>query len=244
MTIVPKKTSITLMAGESFWSKLITPDTKFKTEGEYVGVVRIAENTPLKAEVKTKDGRKLSLTLAEVIALIDAEAAEELAAARSKSKTPAEVKKWETKYLPYKYVEDENGDRTGEIEFKTSMKASGVSKKNGKPWKMEPRLFDGSGVPITGKVRNSLRIGNGSVLALACTIQPYSPTAQIGASVKLSLEAAQIIDLKGGGGDASSFGFGAAAGGFSAASVDTSADDEDQSEDQVIGAAPGDDDDF
>jgi hypothetical protein len=244
MSNIPKKTSITLMTGESFWSKLITADTKFKTEGEFSCVVRVAENTPLKASVKTKAGQSKTMTLAEVIELIDAEAAEALAEAKEKAKTPAEVKKWETKYLPYKYVEDENGDRTGEIEFKATMKASGISKKTGKPWKMEPRLFDGAGALITGKTRNALRIGNGSALTMSCTIQPYAPTAQIGASVKLSLEAVQIVDLKSGGASAADYGFGAVAGGFSAASIDTSSDDEDQSEDQVSGAVPGDDEDF
>jgi hypothetical protein len=186
---------ITLPRGELVgYPKLIVADTKFKAEGEFSVKVRVAEDAP---------------GVSKIISQIDKAAADSLEAAREKAKTPAEKKKWETKYLPYTHVEDENGDRTGEVEFKATMKASGISKKTGKPWKMEPKLFDSKGVPIMGKVRDGLRIGNGSVGIIAATVQPYAPTTQIGASVKLSLEAVQLIKVVAGGANAAAFGFAA-----------------------------------
>lgn len=234
----PKRTAITLMAGESFWSKLIVADTKFKTDGEFTAVVRIPENSSKVGSIILKDGKRIpKASIADILKVIDTEAAEALDTAKTNSKTPAEAKRWETKYLPYKYVEDDEGNRTGEIEIKATMKASGISKKTGKPWSMEPKLFDAFGRPIKGAPRNTLRIGNGSVLVIAATIQPYAPTAQIGASVKLSLEAVQIIELCEGGADASTFGFGSHEGGF--------ASHEDTAEDQTDGEdAVGDNEDF
>lgn len=193
-----KRTKYTSPKGEFLWPKLTVPDTKFKAEGEYGLRMRVAENVP---------------GVAQMIARIDAEAAESLKAAQEKAKTPKDRKAWETKYLPYEREEDEEGNPTGNVIFKASMKASGVSKKTGKPWKRKPALFDARGVTIT-KV---IEVGNGTIGKFSYEIIPYAPTTQIGASVKLALEGAQIIELKSFGEQkASDHGFGAEEGGFSA----------------------------
>lgn len=211
-----KKNKMKRVRGSLIYPKLIVADTKFKADGEYIAKVRTPENAP---------------GIEKLIEEIDQKAAESLEAAREKAKTPAERKKWETKYLPYTRVEDEEGNPTGEVEFKATMKAKGVSKKTGKPWVMTPKLFDAKGKPIVGKARQNLFIGNGSVGIVCFTIVPYAPTTQVGASVKLALEAVQLIDVRSGGGKASDYGFGEEDG-FSSDEIDTSEDEDDVTDDE------------
>lgn len=173
------------------YPKLTEPDTKFKEEGEYSVNLILDKDTP--------EAKKL-------MAQVDKAAAESLAEAKAKAKNAAEARKWETKYLPYNDVEDEEtGEPTGQIKVKFTMKASGVSKKTGKPWTRKPALFDAKGKPITGDVN----IGGGTIGKISYEIVPYSPTTQVGASVKLALEAVQIIELREWGErSADSYGFG------------------------------------
>lgn len=171
--------------------KLTEPDTKYKDEGEYSVNLILDKNSP--------EAKKL-------IAQCDKAAAESLANAKAKAKNAAEAKRWETKYLPYSDVEDiETGEPTGEIKVKFTMRASGVSKQTGKSWTRKPALFDAKGKPITGDVK----IGGGTIGKISYEIIPYSPTTQVGASVKLALEAVQIIELREWGErSADSYGFG------------------------------------
>ena len=177
--------------GRFSYPKLTEPDTKFKEEGEYSVNLILEKSSP--------EARKL-------MAQIDKAAAESLAEAKARAKNAAEAKKWETKYLPYSDIEDEEtGEPTGEIKVKFTMKASGVSKKTGKPWSRKPAIFDAKGKPITGDIK----IGGGTIGKISYEIVPYAPTTQVGASVKLALEAVQIIELKEWGErSADSYGFG------------------------------------
>ena len=173
------------------YPKLVVADTKFKPEGEYsVKGIGSADDPAVQ----------------KLIALIDKAAAESLANAKGKAKTPVEAKKWQTKYLPYNPVLDqETGEETGEIEFKFSSKASGVSAKTGKPWTRKISLFDAKGKPIKDP---DIKIGGGTIGKISFLIQPYAQTPQTGASVKLALEAAQIIELHSySGASADSYGF-------------------------------------
>lgn len=170
--------------------KLTEPDTKFKDAGEY--------SVSLVCDPSDEDVMAL-------IGKIDAGAAACLDTAKNKEKAPAKKKKWETKYLPHKEGEDENGEPTGNVEFKFNMTASGVSKKTGKPWKRTPALFDSKGKPLPGDVS----IWGGTVGFVAFQMIPYSQTIQTGASVKLALEAVQVVSLVSGGHkDAEGYGFG------------------------------------
>jgi hypothetical protein len=189
----PKKNpTFTSPKGTFKFPKLIEPDTKFKAEGEYSVKLVVDLNAPGVGELLDK---------------LDDAAAESLANAKANAKNKAEEKKWETKYLPYARLEDEEtGEETGEVELKFTMKASGVSKKTGKPWTRKPALFDAKGAPIKGEVA----IGGGTVGKLSYQIIPYAPTTTVGASVKLALEAVQILELRSfGEQSASSYGFGA-----------------------------------
>jgi|HigsolmetaAR202D_1030399.scaffolds.fasta_scaffold04708_6 Protein of unknown function (DUF2815). len=173
------------------YPRLTEPDTKFKDEGEYSVFLILDKDSP--------EAKKL-------MAQIDAAAAESLKEAKANAKNAAEAKKWETKYLPYTDVEDEEtGEPTGQIKVKFTMKASGVNKKTGKPWTRKPAIFDAKGKPITGDIK----IGGGTIGKVSYEIIPYAPTTQVGASVKLGLEAVQIIELREWGErSADSYGFG------------------------------------
>lgn len=209
-----KRPQFTSPRGVFRFPKLTEPDTKFKAEGEYSVNLIVDGSLP---EVK------------KLMALCDKEAAASLEDAKAKAKNPAEAKKWETKYLPYKEVEDEEtGEPTGEVSFKFTMKASGLRKKDGKPWSRKPTLFDARGKRIT----DSINIGGGTEGKISFEIIPYAPTTTVGASVKLALEAVQIIDLKSWGEkSADQYGFGAEDG-YSADETDGQFEDESIDEDE------------
>ncbi len=164
------------------YPKLTTPDTKFKDEGEYSVTLILKRADPA--------AKKL-------MKMADDGAAESLAyAKKEKSKNDKERKKWQTKYLPYALVEDDDGNETDEVEFKFTMKASGISKKTNKPWKRQPVLFDASGQRITGDIQ----VWGGTQGKISFEVVPYAQSAKVtGASVKFALEAAQIIELVSGG---------------------------------------------
>lgn len=197
MAKAPQRPTFTSPKGAFKFPKLTVADTKFKDEGEYSVKLVVASDAP---------------GVAELMAKCDKEAAASLATAKGNAKNAAEAKKWETKYLPYAEVEDEEtGEPTGDIEFKFTMKASGVSKKTGKPWTRKPALFDAKGKPIKGEPE----IGGGTIGKISFQFIPYAPTTTVGASVKLALEAAQIIELREfGSKSASSYGFGEEEGGY------------------------------
>lgn len=186
----PKRPKFISPKGPFSWPKLTVPDTKFKPEGEYSVKLILDSDSP---ECK------------RLIKQIDEAAAESLAENKAKAKNAAEAKKWETKSVPYAEVLDtETGDPTGQTEFTFKMTASGTSKKTGKDWKRQPSLFDAKGKPLAGK---DLKIGGGTIGKISYEQMKWG-TLQLGASVKLALEGAQIIDLKEWGSrDAKSFGF-------------------------------------
>jgi len=191
--------------GVFMYPKLTKPDTKFKAEGEF--------------------SVKLSVPLAEardLMKMADEAAAESLANAKENAGSPAKANKWETKYLPYEVEEDEDGNETGNVIFKFNSKASGVTK-DGKPWKRKGvSLVDAAGKPM-----RNVDVWGGTIGYIAFKLIPYAPTAQVGASVKFQLDAAQIIKLvQGGERDGASFGF-AAEEGFSVEDLPDEEEDED-----------------
>lgn len=192
-----KNQTHTSPAGTFQYPRLNEADTKFKDEGEYSVKLLLDPSDP---------------GVQELINMVDEAAAASLAGAQEKCDTPAKAKKWETKYLPYAEVEDDDGEPSGQIAVKFSMKASGTNRTTGKAWSRKPAIFDAQGTPLT----NAPAIWGGTVGKINFEVIPYSPTPQVGASVKLALNAVQIIELVSGGtsASASSFGFGAEAGGF------------------------------
>lgn len=191
--------------GVFMYPKLTTPDTKYKAEGEF----------SVKLLVPASEAQSL-------MDLTDVAAAESLAEAKENAGTPVKSKKWETKYLPYEIEEDDDGNETGNVLFKFSSKASGVTK-DGKPWKRKGvSLVDASGKPM-----RSVDVWGGTVGYIAFKFIKYAPTPQVGASVKFQLDAAQIVKLvQGGERDGASFGF-AAEEGFSVEDLPDDVEEED-----------------
>ena len=204
-----KRPTYTSPKGTFKFPKLTVPDTKFKPEGEYSVKLVVSSDAP---------------GVAKLISECDRQAAASLAEAKQNARNAAEAKKWETKYLPYAEVlDDETGEPTGDVEFKFTMKASGVAKKTGKPWSRKPALFDAKGKLITGEPT----IGGGSTGKVSYQFIPYAPTTTVGASVKLALEAAQIIELREyTAQDASAFGFQEEEGGYEFSEEDASGEAE------------------
>ncbi|WP_296084234.1 hypothetical protein [uncultured Agrobacterium sp.] len=190
MAQAPKRPKFTSPKGTFKFPKLTEPDTKFKPEGEY--------SVKLLLDTDSPEAQKL-------IRQIDEAAAESLAESKAKAKNAAEAKKWETKSVPYADVlDEETGEPTGVTEFSFKMTASGTSKKTGKDWTRKPALFDAKGQPIKG----APKIGGGTIGKVSYELMKWG-TLQLGASVKLALEAAQIIELRTWGEQsASSYGFG------------------------------------
>lgn len=212
----PKFETFTSPRGTFKFPKLTEPDTKFKDAGEY-SVTLICD--PGDDDVQA------------LMEKIDKAAAECLAAAVGKEKAPAKKKKWETKYIPHKDSVDEDDEPTGNVEFKFNMTASGVSKKTGKPWKRTPALFDSKGKPLPGDVS----IWGGTVGFVAFQMVPYSQTIQTGASVKLALEAVQVVSLVSGGHkDSAGYGFGEEEG-YEAPDTTKEAGDDDEGSDDADG---------
>lgn len=102
----------------------------------------------------------------------------------------------------------ETEEPTGNLIFKFKMKASGISKKNGKEekWSRKPALFDAKGVPLRGKLP---QIWGGSEGIVAFIADPYFIPGTGVAGVSLKLDAVQILKLSGPGErSADSYGFG------------------------------------
>lgn len=208
-----KKPTFTTPPGRFKYPRLNEPDTKFKAEGEYSVSLVFEPDAP---------------GVQAMIDMADKGAAEILAETKKAESTPAKAKKWESKYLPYKMEVDDEEEETGNIEFKFTMKASGVSKKTGKPWKRKPAVFDSKGKPLPADVN----VWGGTIGKIAYQVIPYAPTPQVGASVKFALEAAKIIDLVSGGEkDAGAYGFGEEEDGYDAPAASEQDDTDDNADD-------------
>ena len=95
---------------------------------------------------------------------------------------------------------DQNGDPTGNIEFKLKLKAQ-VQTRNGDIYTQRPIVVDAKRKPLD----SSTAIGNGSVIKVAYEPISYmmASTKQVG--VSLRLKGVQVIDLVEYGGGASMF---------------------------------------
>jgi hypothetical protein len=101
--------------------------------------------------------------------------------------------------------DEETEEPTGDVYFRFKMKASGKSKKTGKVWKRKPVVFDAKGKPMV----NPPEIWGGTIGKVSFEAVPYFISGTAAAGVRLSLSAAQVIELRsGGGGNAESYGFG------------------------------------
>lgn len=191
--------------GTAIYPKLDKPDTKFDADGVY--------ETRLKFDPAATDGMigRASATWAEIVE--KAEAVRDEFLATTKKALAAGDGKQKLKAKSITVLEfgadpdvDDDGNETGLVVIKAKMKASGVSKKDGKPWSRKPTLFDSKGKPMP---EGSKPVWGGSVLKVAAEVTPYYNAKDNVVGITLRLNAVQVIDLVSGQGrDASAYGFG------------------------------------
>jgi len=156
--------------GSANWVKVFTPDTKYQPEGEYSMKLTVRED--------------LAEDLCEQLdALTDAIYAKSL-------KDNPKLKTKLTKRTPYEQVLDDEGNETGEIEFKFKTKAR-ITAKDGSTYTNKVAVFDAKAKPIT----QELKIGNGSLMKVGFEPVPYMMQSTKEASVSLRLKSTQLIDL-------------------------------------------------
>lgn len=178
----PKLPMLKTPAGIAVYPHLNKPDTRFNPEGQYQVKLRIPSE-------EAKD----------LIAQIDAVIADEVA--KAKKENPKKAVKLATK--PYAVALDDEGNETDEIVFSFKAKAV-LSLKDGNKIPVTVKLFDAKG----GVFPQEDTIWGGSKLKIAFNAAPFN-TAMAGIGASLRIKAVQVIDLvTGGGGNASSFGFG------------------------------------
>lgn len=161
-----KKTFTLTPEGTADYPYLITPDTKYKAEGEYKVKLKIP---------KSKESDELFTLLS-----FYATNAFDNAAQNARDKGKRVPKRAE---LPIY-------DDGTQYVLTAKLKASGVNKTTNQPFHQAPRLFDAQNKPWDKNVQ----ITNGSKLRLCVEIVPYdSPTT--GAGITLRLKDVQIVEL-------------------------------------------------
>lgn len=164
-------TKLTTPVGVAKWAWVSKADTKFNSEGEFKVTL-----------VLDKDSAE------PLIETIEKELKEFYSGLKAQGK-----KKIKEASKPYGEEVDDEGDPTGNVEFKFKSKA-----------KFVPRIpiFDSVGKPMTG-----VELWSGSRIKVNTTLAPYS--AGIGEGMAMRLNAVQVIDLvRGSNGSAEGYGFG------------------------------------
>ena len=155
--------------GTAKYCHLVRPSTKFNPEGVYDVTLLL-------------DGADAE----NLINLIDEKIADNKAEIQKEPKYKKHLKECDP---PYKEDLDKDGDETGFISFKFSMKAQATSKKTGETYTFTPVLYDAKRNVIHPKT-----VGFGSLMRIAFEVIPFN-VAAIGAGVSLRLKAAQILEL-------------------------------------------------
>ena len=180
---------------------LSRPDTQFNADGVYKVNLLIP-----------------AAEASELCKALDKAADEAVAIAQAAAKSPA-IAKTVKRAEPYGPALDDQGEDTGNIEFKFKMNAK-VTFKDGTVKPMKPFFFDAKGKPLA----ICPNVYGGSGLKVNFSPAPYFAAASKTAGVSLRINAIQIIDLvTSGGGNASGFGFAEEADGFDGSTVETPA---------------------
>lgn len=164
-------TKVVTRKGIAVFPYLSEPDTKFNPEGRYGVKIRLtAEDAqPLIEAIQGE--------LPKAQALLD----------EHREKAPKN-KRDDFKVVSEPWAEEDNGDLT----FNFGMKASGISKKTGKPWKMTPRIVDALGKTV----KPNVKIGGGSIIRVSAELFPYYNASSKSAGISLKLVGVQVLVLK------------------------------------------------
>ncbi len=183
-----KVVKITTPRGTAKFPWLNNPNTKFAADGVYTVNLLVPED----------EAQSLMEQLDEMAEETYQKAVEEL----KEKKKVAEIKKIQ-KVEPYSRETDEDGNETGNIEFKFKMPAKVTSKKTGKTITLAPKLFDAKGKPV----KNTVIIYGGSIIKVNFSPSLYFMPATKQCGVSLRLNAVQVLDLVSRGGKATDYGF-------------------------------------
>jgi hypothetical protein len=159
---------MTTPRGRAVYPHLNRPDTKFNKAGVY----RVKMNLPADEA-------------APIVSQIDELMEEAFAEAVAAAESPGKAKRVKRADAPYQEDDD------GSINLSFKLTASGVSKKDGTPWKMQPAIFDTRGKVIP---MNSVKIGGGSLIKVSFEMNKFY-TQLVGAGVSLRLRGVQVIEL-------------------------------------------------
>ena len=159
-----------VIKGKSLWSKVFEPDTKFIEDGEYSTQVIVSE-----------------ADAAQVCEQLDALIDEEF---NKIVKDKPALKATLSKRPVTEPDIDQDGNATGNVVFKSKLKAK-IRSKTGAVYNQKPNVVDAKRNPMTG----IQLVGNGSIVKIAVEpITYYMPSSkQVG--VSLRLKAMQVIDL-------------------------------------------------
>ncbi len=208
--------------------KLTKADTKYKAEGEY----------------RVKGRFTLDAVAPEVIEKLTAARdalVEETKAALKAKKEGAKLKALKVLDLFTAETDKETGTETGFSLINAKMQASGISKKDGTPWKRSPKLFDAQG----NKLAANKQIWGGSEGKIAVEALAYYTPKDNQVGMAFYLNAVQVLKLVSGGGDnAADHGFGAEEGYTGEDGADAGQFDDSKGDDKPAGEAPKAGDDF
>lgn len=173
-----KKPKYTSQEGVFKFPNLTKPSTKFNAAGVYDVTLRLNA-----ADAKAFEAKHAAdLRAANEAGLQEYEKLSE--------KTKNKIKFSPAEMIGTPVFDEETKKPTGDVEFKFKRTATGVSKKDGKPWSVKVPVFDSKGKPIVGT-----DIWGGSRGKVSYEVYGYfiPGTGQAGLSMKLL--AAQVIEL-------------------------------------------------
>lgn len=163
--------------GRAVWPSLHKPDTRFNPDGTY------KTNLILSAD----DAAALIEQIEAEVEKVYSETVKELKAKGGKSL--AKAKKLQ-KNFPFEPVYDEDGNETGDVEFKFKLDAKKTSKRTGKTYTFKPKIFDAKLNPMSG-----VPIYSGSVLKINGEMRPYYVAGSDLCGVTLQIAQVQVVEL-------------------------------------------------
>lgn len=159
-----------VIKGKSLWTKVFEPDTRFVPEGEYSTQVVVPEEE--------------AANVCEQLESIAKAKFDEAVKDNPKLKNVLSIRS------PVEPEYDEAGNETGNVIFKTKLKAR-IKSRSGETYSQAVSVVDAKKTPMDG----SQMVGNGSTIKVAVEPVPYlmQSTKQVG--VSLRLKAMQVINL-------------------------------------------------
>ena len=157
-----KPERITSPIGEAVWPKLNKPDTKFNKDGVYEVKLRLTEDEAKPFVNKLQGILKMHV--------------EDTGKAKPKMAP-----------IPWKEVEDDDGNPTGQVDFKFKLNAIGGRGDN--QFTQRPALYDSEGKIMSDE------IGGGSKIQIGAEVVTYD-VASIGVGISLRLKAVMVFELK------------------------------------------------